>query len=129
MAVNVEVERGSLVVRCSGAAALLCFRSEMRIPASDITGAKVCTRTEARQTLGWRLAGGYVPGRLATGWFAVPKRRGERQWWAVFGAKEVLVVDTNRLRPSRVVVECANPSEIIAQLGFTRDGVRLDMRS
>ena len=53
---------------------------------ADITDARVVSRDEAKQDLGWRLGGGYWPGAMATGWFSVRGRKGARQLWRVYRA-------------------------------------------
>ncbi len=55
--------------------------------------------------VGWRVGGTYWPGRVAAGWFTMPDRKAARQLWSVYRDDEVLVIDTTRERPCRVVLQ------------------------
>ena len=67
------------------------------LPASDAK--------RIRSQLGWRLAGTYVPGVLAAGWYTVKGQRAKRQLWSVYRDSDVLVIETTRSSPSRIVLQ------------------------
>jgi hypothetical protein len=103
-------------VTCSGWAALAAFQRELRVPLADVTGARVVPWTEARNNMGWRTRGTYIPGRVAAGWFATRGQRGERQWWATFNTGDVLLVETRQTRPHRVVVQAPDAQQLAERL-------------
>ncbi len=105
MGVHIEVGDEAVTVTVSGWDALWSFRRHLQLPLRDIVRAAVVPRSEAMADLGWRVRGGFWPGAMATGVFAVRGRRGERQWWCVYRDPEVLVIDTRRANPRRVVVQ------------------------
>lgn len=105
MSVDIELGDEAVIIRVRGWDALWSFRRELRLPLRDVVGATVISRREALAGLGWRVRGGYWPGAMATGVFAVPGRRGARQWWCVYRDPEVLVIETRLERPARVVVQ------------------------
>jgi hypothetical protein len=49
--------------------------------------------------------GAYLPGYVAAGWFLVPDRPGARQFCCVQRDRDVLVVDTDLERPTRLVLQ------------------------
>lgn len=111
MSVAIEIEGEDLRVRTGGIDSALCLARELRLPRSAITDVQVLPVAEAKRSLGWRIGGGYVPGALATGWFTWRGRRGLRQWWRVYRGDEVLVIDTDRRRPARLVIQVDDPAD------------------
>ncbi len=112
MTINVSFDNNELRVVCSSWSAFVAFAREIRVDVADITNAQVLPVKEVRKLMGWRTRGTYIPRRVAAGWFAVPGRRGARQWWATFRATDVLVVTTNQDRPARIVVETPQAEEL-----------------
>lgn len=83
----------------------MCMTKGQHILLADVVGARLTTWDDARADMGWRVGGGYWPGRIATGWYTVPGRKGLRQLWAVYRDRaELLVIDTRLERPSRIVL-------------------------
>jgi hypothetical protein len=105
VAVDVFVADDEVRIDISGFDVVLCLARSIRLPMADVVGARVAPVAEIRDDVGWRLAGGYLPGVLATGWFTVRGRKGLRQFLHVFRDPEVLVIDTARQRPWRVVLQ------------------------
>ena len=105
MAVSVYVHDDRVTVDFDGWEQLWCLKRHVEIPLADITDARVAPVEEVRAGLGWRVGGGYWPGRMATGHFTVSGRPGARQLWCVFRDREVLVIDTVLESPCRVVLQ------------------------
>lgn len=85
MAIRVAVRGDVLDVEIRGLFdSAMCMSGDQHIPLGDILSARVASWDEVRASLGWRVAGAYWPGLMATGWYAVPDRRGARQFVAVF---------------------------------------------
>jgi hypothetical protein len=93
---------------------LWCLSTGQRIPWDDVVGARVQTWDEVRAGLGWRTGGAYWPGRIATGWYTIPGRQGERQLLGVFRDRaELVVVETRRPRPRRLVAASSEPAGLV----------------
>jgi len=110
MGLHVALHDDDLVVRTSGVDTALCLARELRIPRSAVTDVRLLPTRQAKAELGLRVGGGYFPGLLATGWFLWRRRKGLRQWWRVYRAAEVLVVDTTLRRPARLVLQLDDPA-------------------
>jgi len=82
-----------------------------------IVAAQVRPVDGLRKGLGWRVGGGYFPGRLATGWFTVKSEKGKRQLWCVYRAREVLVIDTRLDKPSRIVLQLPDRHDVAWYIG------------
>jgi hypothetical protein len=83
----------------------MCLSSGVHLPLADVVEARLVTWDEARAGMGWRTGGAYWPGWIATGWYAVPDRKGARQLWAVWRDRdELLEIETRLERPTRVVL-------------------------
>ena len=118
MAVGVHVSDDAVDIRFTGADRLITFaHGGVHLCMSDIVAARVVPRQGLREDLGWRVGGGYFPGRLATGWFAVKGAKGRRQLWCVYRDDEVLVIDTRLDRPCRVVLQLLDRHDIAWYIG------------
>ena len=105
MSVEVYVYQDRVTVDVNGLDRLVSFFGHLDLSMYDIEDASVRPVADVRQGLGWRVGGGYVPGRLVTGYFTVPGRKGARQLWCVYRDPEVLVIDTRLDNPCRVVLQ------------------------
>lgn len=102
---------------------LLCLSRGVRLPWAEIVGARATTWAEVRAGLGWRVGGGYLPGVFATGWFTVPGRRGERQLLRVYRDRStLLVIETTRARPARVVLATPEAEALAGAIEARRRG-------
>jgi hypothetical protein len=118
MAVRVHVSDDAVDVRFTGADRLVTFaHGGVHLRMSDIVAARVMPRQGLREDLGWRVGGGYFPGRLATGWFTVKGAKGKRQLWCVYRDDEVLAIDTHLDRPCRVVLQLPDRHDIAWYIG------------
>lgn len=109
MTVTLDVTDDGIDLRIDGwFDTLMCVSSGMHVAMQDIVEARLVEWDEVRAGMGLRVGGAYWPGRIATGWYAVPGRQGARQFWAVFRDRTNLIEITTRVdRPTRLVL--ANP--------------------
>ncbi len=105
MAIELVVNDDSIDLTFTGFDRFLALSKGMHLPINEITDARVATVVEMRKDLGWRVGGGYWPGRMATGHFTWKGRQRYRQLWSVYREGEVLVIDTTRKNPARIVVQ------------------------
>ena len=105
MSVDVYVHDDRVTIDIGGADQVWCLKRHIELPVADIVAVGIDDVREAKRDLGWRVGGGYWPGRMATGHFTVPGRPGARQFWCVYRDTEVLVIDTDLDRPARVVLQ------------------------
>ena len=97
--------------------AMLCLSGDQHVAIDDIVDARIAPWSEVRAGLGWRTAGGYLPGWFATGWYAVPGEKGARQFLAVFRDRSrILVVDTTLERPRRLALALDDAPAVLAEL-------------
>ena len=100
MGVELVVHDDSIDLTFSGRDRFLALSKGIHLPINEITDARVATVEEMKQSLGWRVGGGYWPGRMATGHFTWRGRQRYRQLWSVYKQNEVLVIDTTRKNPA-----------------------------
>lgn len=105
MALNVLVSENLVSIRLTGLDAMLSFCRYVDLHGDEITDVQLMPRAEARAGLGWRVGGSYLPGAFANGWYTTPGQRGQLQLWDVYRDDEVLVIDTTRPKPSRIVLQ------------------------
>jgi hypothetical protein len=105
MAVHIEVHDDRVTVDLDGMEQVWALARHIEIPTANITGARVAPVHDLRHGLGWRVGGAYWPGVVAAGHFSVPDHSGARQFWCVYRDTDVLVIDTDLERPSRVVLQ------------------------
>lgn len=111
MALHVDIGDTGIDLSFTGLDQALCLIKHLRLHYGDIERAWVGTWDDVRPALGWRVAGGYWPGRFATGHFMVKGRPGARQLWDVYRDRELLVIDTRVERPCRVVLQ--HPDRVV----------------
>lgn len=116
MTVTLDLDDTELRVTLTGLDMVLAFARRMVIPVAAIIGARVIARDDAKQDLGWRVGGGYLPGLLATGWYTMRTRKGDRQWWSVYRDRELLSIDTSLQRPARVVLQTDRRHELAGRI-------------
>ena len=104
MSLDVHVHDDKVTIDLGGIDQVWCLKRHLEIPMADITDARVTTVAELKEGLGWRVGGGYLPGRMATGHFTM-REPGHRQFWCVYRDEEVLVIDTTLDNPARVVLQ------------------------
>ncbi len=105
MSLDVQVFDDKVTIDLDGVDQVWCLKRHLEIPMVHITSARVGSVHDVKDGLGWRVGGGYVPGRLATGHFTVPGRPDARQFWCVYRDEEVLIIDTSLDHPACVVLQ------------------------
>jgi hypothetical protein len=105
-----------LAVSFPGAESILTLKRTLVLPWDEVVSARVDTQRTLKRALGWRVGGGYWPGWFATGHFTYRGRTGERQLWCAYRATEVLVIETARARPRRVVLQVDDPRALAAAI-------------
>ena len=106
MAIDVAVTDAGVRIELTGMDRIWALRRVVEIARTELEAATVMSRKAARASLGWRLGGTALPGAATLGNYTFrPAREGERQFWAVYRDREVLVIDTTIARPRRVVVQ------------------------
>lgn len=116
MALDVIVSDNLVSLRFSGLDRVLCLAVAVDLHGDEITKASLMSRSRAKERLGWRVGGGYWPGWFATGWFTTPGERGQLQLWDVYRDDEVLVIETTRPKPSRIVVQHPDRAELLQRI-------------
>jgi hypothetical protein len=115
--VEVDVRAEALSVRICGADRWWALSSGVELAWDEVRSATVTSFAELRPTLGWRVGGTYWPGRIAAGWYTVRGQRGQRQLWLVRRDRDqLLVVDTTRHRPCRLVLAVPDAMGSAAQI-------------
>ena len=105
MAIELVVHDDAIDLTFTGWDRLWALSSGIHLSISEITDARVVEVAPLKAELGWRVGGGYWPGRLATGHFTWRDHKGRRQLWAVYHDTEVLMIDTMRTNPARIVIQ------------------------
>lgn len=105
MSVRVDVLADHVAVSLDGWDRRWSLRSSVLLPYSIITSARVALLDEVRPDLGWRTAGAYWPGVIATGHYKMRHDANATQFWCVYRDRELLVIDTRVDWPARVVLQ------------------------
>jgi hypothetical protein len=105
VAIDLVVHDDAIDLTFTGSDRWLALSKGIHLPIEEITAARVADVVELKRALGWRVGGGYWPGRMATGHFTWRGRKGYRQLWAVYRDTEVLAIDTTRMKPARIVIQ------------------------
>lgn len=125
MAVDVFVHDEGVEVDFTGLDVAMCFARHVTVPMEHVVGARIATWDEVRPDLGWRVGGGYWPGWFATGWYTVPGHKGDRQLLCVYRDRdELLVIDTDLPRPSRLVLQHPDRHDLAWWIGERLDARR-----
>jgi len=103
--VAIHVSDDAVTVELDGVERVLSLAGRVRVPMANVVGARVAPLDTVRDGVGWRVLGAYLPGYVAAGWFLVPGRPGARQFCCVQRDRDVLVVDTDLERPTRLVLQ------------------------
>jgi hypothetical protein len=115
--VQVIVQDDAVDIRLHGMDRVLALSGGLTLPIADITAVRVMRQRDAKSDVGWRVGGGYWPGAFATGWFTWKGRKGLRQLWCAYRDEAVLVIDTTRSVPARVVLQHPDRNDIAWFIG------------
>jgi len=116
MTARVALRPEGLEITFPGAEALITLKRSLVLPWRDVVSARVERQSVAKRDLGLRVGGGYWPGWFATGHFTYRGRRGERQLWCAYRSETVLVIETVRPRPRRVVLQVEDAAGVAARI-------------
>ncbi len=113
MGVAIDVVGDELVVSMSSWDRIWTLRRSISVPTASVTRIDVAFRQPLMEQAGLRVRGSSIPGLILAGtytvWSSFRQHEGERQFWLVQRATEVLVIETDLVRPSRLVVEVDDP--------------------
>ncbi len=119
MAVEIKTSAKALVLRVTGADLIFGLRSRLVVPMDEILGARTLPAQEAKSDLWIRTGGLGLPGVATVGHFR--GREAKKQWWRVYRAKEVLVIDlAPESRFDRLVLQVDRPERTAARINNAR---------
>ena len=118
MSIKVDIEGNELAVAFTGWDRVWTFHRGARIPLAHVASARVGNRDEEVRTARLRIAGSYIPKRMATGLFTM--RSGGRQLWAVYRRRDVLVIDLTDEKWKRLVLQVDDPAALAARIESAR---------
>ena len=120
MAVSIDIVGDELVVSVTGPDVALALRRSISVPVAAITSVEIGFKNPLLDQLGFRIRGASIPGLLVAGtysvWASYRRFEGERQFWFTKRATEVLVIETDIARPSRLVIETEDRHELRRRL-------------
>jgi hypothetical protein len=112
----VELKPEGIEIVFPGAKPLITMKRQILLPWAEVASARVDDQRTLKKDIGIRIAGGYWPGWFATGHFTYRHRRGERQFWCAYRAERLLVIETTKPRPRRIVVQVDDPDAVAAAI-------------
>ena len=103
MAIRLQLKDEFIVVRLSGLSRLFGLKGRLDIPKSHVTSVDVTPRKAVPHTPGtWlRVPGTHIPGLIRYGSYG---REPNREFWAVYREREVLVVNITDWTYSRLIL-------------------------
>jgi len=105
MSMNVFVHDDVVDIDFTGWNRIWALSSHVELKMADIVDARIASRAELLEGIGWRVGGTYVPGKVASGRYTTKGRKGVRQLWDVYTDTELLVIETRLDDPWRVVLQ------------------------
>ena len=105
MSTNVFVHDDVVDIDFTGWNRIWALSSHVELKMADIVDARIASRAELLEGIGWRVGGTYVPGKVASGRYTTKGRKGVRQLWDVYTDTELLVIETRLDSPWRVVLQ------------------------
>lgn len=116
--VTVTQEAATFVFDVQGLHKLWALKSQLRIPAAHVRGARPAAAGElSGWWKGWRMPGTHIPGLLTAGTFY---QHDKRIFWDVHNEHRAIVVDLVHDDYDQLVIEVADPAAVIALLTPTR---------
>src|SRR3954447_23047491 len=105
MGTNVFIHDHAGHVDFTGWSRVWALKGHLELAMADIVDARVAPRTELVESIGWRLGGASVRGRVVAGRFPTKGRERVRQLWDPSSDPDRLVIETRLDRPWRVVLQ------------------------
>jgi hypothetical protein len=110
--VDVHIEGDTVVFDVRGLHQLWAFKGRLDIPRDQIRGARHDPNAVTGWK-GWRAPGTHVPGLITAGTFHLD---GDRIFWDVRDAANVVVVDLGDHKYRQLVIEVEDPSAVVTML-------------
>lgn len=114
---QLRVDGDTLMVRLSIVDTMLSVRSSMRFPLAAVQRVYV-DHTVAEEPRGVKAPGTYVPGVLTMGTFHC---EGVKTFWNIRRGAQAIVVELDGQKIDRLVIEQANPDEIVDNILTAKD--------
>jgi len=105
--------RDALIVRLTGLEPLLAFKRRLEVPLAHVREAAEDATIARRWYKGLRSPGTSVPPLIAAGTYY---RQGERTFWAVHGARRVVVIRLAEEPYAQLVLQVADPAATVAAI-------------
>ncbi len=109
---NVSIMGDILTVEMQGLDKFWSLRSRLELPLANVRGATADPGI-ARGHHGLRGGGTHVPGLLTAGTF---HQDGDRVFWGVHNAANVVVIELEHERYNRLVIEVDDPRAVVAAI-------------
>ena len=108
--VKVTIEDGQVVFEVKGLHKLWTLKSRFQIPVSKIRAVRRDTNVMKGLSKGLRFPGTHIPGLIVAGTYY---RRGKKSFWDVVKGEGTIVVQVEDGPYAEVLVEVANPEEVV----------------
>lgn len=115
-----EVEGSSLVVRLRGLNKIWAFKNRIVVPLTAVTAVEVQPKLDS-MPIGLRMPGTSVPGLIVAGSY---RTKGHRSFYAIRRGDNVLVIDLEGVKYSRIVIETGDPHMSAATIKAALPGRR-----
>lgn len=116
--VTVTQKTDTLVFDVQGLHKLWALKSQLRIPAAHVRGARSAAPGElSGWWKGWRMPGTHIPGLLTAGTFYQDDKR---IFWDVHDADRAVVIDLVHDDYDQLIIEVADPAAVVQLLTATR---------
>ncbi len=106
---RITIDGTQLVVTVTGADRILAVKSSIRVPLQHVRGA-TADRGIVKDPKGRRGPGAHIPGVVVAGTF---HQDGERVFWDVHNGDQVVVIELEEERYTRLVVEVDDADAIV----------------
>lgn len=116
---QLDVDGETLLVRMGIVDAMLSMRSTMRFPLTSIKSVYV-DPVAGEEPKGFKAPGTAIPGTLTKGTFHFD---GVKTFWNIWRGTLVIVVELHEQKFDRLVIEQANPEEIVEKITKARDAL------
>jgi hypothetical protein len=116
---RLDVDDETLVVRLGIIDAMLSMRSTMRFPLTSVKNVYV-DPVAGEEPKGFKAPGTAIPGTLTKGTFHFD---GVKTFWNIWRGALVVVVELSEQKFDRIVIEQANPEEIVEKITKARDAL------
>ncbi len=115
MAIEITVSEDEVRIELTGIHSVLALKQTVAIPLADVKAVSVMPvgNVTAQPGTWLRLPGTHLPGLARLGSYG---RHPHREFWAVFGRPDVLVIEATAGEYVRAILGVADPAETKAQI-------------